>query len=689
MGELLNKLFQIEKRVQMLATLALTLSVMIGATVQSADAARKYYPPGFNPAATDDDEIPVSLPSRMEPQQSIQPPAPIVVKQIIIKNVTVPVAAKPRDPLTVLLDSHRYYDALLLVENRLKKSPGNFNLLMTRAFLLREQGQFVAAIEQYDNLLIKNLSPANRAAAWNGLGWACYQKALQDWRTGASEGEDLMLQAARNAFKQSVEIVPHQPWAWAGLARTELAAKHPKAAQLALNQAMHVKSADLSVDLAHADILLAQRRYADALQLLYGVKNPATVNADVFLFLARASLALDKTDDAIIDLKQLLELEPNHTEALKLLSQAYAVKMKPENASQSLETAVALNPGDVKSVQALLKIYDAEGDIERGSLLLKSLLKTNPSQVEYVQALLERLIRKNRWRTAYEEGSQAIPGIITQESFPSATADSAVPAVSEFGEAVYYRARSMLDTRSLLNEPAVQSIAKFTRAHEAQLSKTLAESPTQATPEQVSLLLQDRRTLLFLNPLEKVPPVALLPISNGNLAVALQIAFLSGDKPGYQNLMLRTKKLAVPDNTQAGDSSLPISGVSLQEIARQLYNVGDYHGAHSLLTIILTKNPKLEAMQAMEKDVLEVLRDIDEQRIALQVLANKTSNLYWDKMAGQTLRTANGDWRTHALLGTLLTKKHRPALAAVQQQLAHRFAPPEEKQRFIHERAKD
>jgi len=651
--------------IQFAGTVVILLSLACKVTTNEAEAARKYYPPGVNPVNLKGDELPVSLPIKIDSQ--VIPPEPTtVVKKIIVKSVVpVLVPAKPKDALILLMDSHRYYEALHLVENRLKKSPQNYNLMLTRGFLLREQGQYVASIEQFESLLAKNPPLSIRAASWNGLGWSCYEKAHQDKERDLDSSESYVLQAAHDAFEQSIRLIPGHPCPWAGLVRTELAAGHLKQAQVTLDKALKLKASDLLVTLARADILLYQKRYDEAIQLLNAAKTPTSNNPDLYLFLAKALLSTGKPDDAIINLKQLLELEPNHTEALKLLSQAYSVKMKPENASQTLETAIELNPKDVDSVMNLLQLYDSRGEQEKAIFRLETLLKSEPEQLDYFQAFMDRLIQKNRWRTAYEKGVNALPELLNDQTIPSAEADKAVPAISEFAEAIYaYKARSLLDKSSLRLIPAIKAVELFTRTHQAALLKKTPDI-AKASPQQIHLWLQDQRTLLYLNPLEKTRSLAAIPIAKDDVAFALQVAFLSGDSRSYQALLERARHFPL--------SQEPSLSKGLPEVARQLYNMGDYEGSRKLIQIILTKRPHLEPFVTMELDISEAMRDKSQQQRALKILARRVIPTYWDKLAGQALKTDNADPHLHILLANSLLKQHRYALAAQQRQLAKRF----------------
>jgi predicted Zn-dependent protease len=724
----------------------------------SAQAARKYYPPGFNPPS-DEALKPVATPLALPPSppkveapiviiQAAPPPKP----QVIIKM-------KPRDPLTVLMDERRYYDALRLVDTQLKKSPNNFTLQLNRAQLLREDAQYNEAADQFNAILMKAPGKNIKASAWNGLGWTWYQKAARDKKTGNKEALRVSASASENAFKTAVQLLPNLSNAWSGLGRLYLLSGRVKDAAWVIEKAGKLAPNSLAVQLAQADLLLAKHEPHDALQILYGLKKTTTVEPDVYFLLARASFDTDRVDDAIINLKQLLEMEPQHTEALTLLSQAYGLKMKPDDAKDTLETALTLNPADTKAAEALLKIYDRQEDGEHHSLLLlKNLLKTQPEQPLYIQALLSRLNQQGRWDESYQEGSRLIPGFLHARKADSP--DNAMPSLAAFSRSVFQKGRGLLDRRALLHEPAVASTLSYTHSHWQRLIKAKT-SPLS------SAMLQDRFILLCLDPLLILPP---LPVDSHpasvDLPLAIECAFLSGEAGTHAALIEQVKALSLQETEAAAqkanvvaalvkpeteikseeDVAKSITGKTAEAttppagtvsspveeagspktepvavaplpseatqpetttkvatepsapetprkleapqkrepiqqaepdksprllIAQRLYDLGDFQGADELTRAMNSPDAFL-----LQEQIASARLEVQDHLTALSLLANKTSNPYWQKMAGDALRSSGGgDYKTHATLVKILEKKRLPELARYHLQMTIRYAP--------------
>jgi len=642
---------------------------------QQALAARKYYPPGFKPPT---DQKLIQQPAPVE-----QPVKPVLVpvtspsgkQQVIIKTVpvtvekTVTVQAKPKDPLVVLMDERRYFDALRMVDGRLKKSPNNLTWQLFRGKILREQGEYERAIEQYTTILDgKNRSQSARAEALNGIGWTQYQQAMHQRQIGNTGDANASLRAADMAFRQAARLTPDMAYAWAGLGQVCLANGQVRDAETWIKKAKKISSSNLSVQLAEADLMLAQHKPDDALQMLYGIKKTTTHEPDVYMLLARASMDSGKVDDAIINLKQLLELQPDNTEALKLLSLSYERKMKPEDAEATLEKAISLNPMDEKSVNALLKIYDQRREDDRAILVLQTLLKDHPGQVTYSLALLQRLADAGRWDEVYDQGGVIIPNILAEpEMGPTAQAmqDSATAQqtllqkeqiVNLYAHAVYQEGRGMLDRRPLLATAAVKQAQSFARINLEREAKVSGPLSTQSLMERLSLLLID--------PLQPMPPLSADFRPQGqDLPLAIQIAFLQGDHARHDQWVTQAK--GIPNNLA---------------FAKTLYELGDYQGAQFLVDSYLAQHAESGEARQLKKSILADQEALQEHLNVLSMLPRRIPNDYWQKTASEILELGTTDGKAHGTLGMALERRRQPELALMQLRLAAKYAAtPEER----------
>lgn len=636
-------------RSQGVFALALGLA-LLGQFELSAEAAKKYYPPGFKPPS-DQTLVPSASPPEPQPQVIIQQVPGS--KQVIIKTVPVKVEkliaqpARPRDPLLMLMDEHRYYDALRLVDARLKKTPNNVSLHMMRGRILREQGSYQQSINQFEAILEKNRVKSIKASAYNGLGWTYYRKGIHSRQVGDETGAISSLQKADSSFRSANQLSPSMPYPLAGLGKVALANGQVTEAEQWVKKAKRYAPNNMEVQLVEAELLLAKKKPEDALQILYGIKKTTTHEPDVFLLLARGSFDTGKIDDAIINLKQLLELVPDHTEALKLMSRSYELKMKPGDAEDALEKAIALNPMDQKSVASLMNIYDQRNEKERSILLLQTLLKDRPGQEVYGLELLYRLADAGKWDEIYQEGTKIL------NSFKSTDPDSPERQgiVFMFSQGVYQKGRGMLDRSTLMKEPAVQKARQYSMD---QFQRTLSGSG-QNTSEN----LRARLNLLFLDPLTVLSPLTNeSPTNETDLLSLLQIAFLQGNQALHERLLPQTEKV---DNKQS--------------MANQLYNIGDYEGASSVVSQILAQHPDSEQAQQLQQTIQADRKELADQQVALSMLPRKIPDSYWKNSAQDVLSLGYGDWESHALVSKILQKHRDDALALTQQKLAAQYAP--------------
>lgn len=624
--------------------LALSLSVLLASVGRpGVEAAKKYYPPGFTPPSN----------QTLVPSNGNQPPKVILQpvpgdKQVIIR--TVPVAQRPKDPLDALIEERRFYEALRMLDGRLKKSPGNNGLHMLKAQLLRESGSFEEAVDEYGRIHDGTRNRFTRAAALNGLGWTYYQAGLRARNAGDAQAYKTYLASAETAFRQSLKLNASQAYAWAGLAEWAMENGLLPEAKTALQKASRVSSANLSVKLAQARLMLTEGKVDEALNQLYGLKKTASHTPDVYLLLAKASLEKNRVDDAIINLKQLLEIVPEHTQALKLLSAAYERKMKPEDARESLEKAVALNPADEQSVEALLKIYDQGYESERALLLLKTLLKEAPDQRDYQRQLLTRLRQAERWGELYDTGSVYVDAAL---SGPDVTEGEALDEmIAAFAQAAFHQSKGMINPGEFQNRPIIRKVQDYLR-------NRLARQDSQ----------RNRLSLLYLDPL------ANLPLPNPELQAreseaSLKVAFLQGNREAYQGFL---------DAWEAAHADLadPAQGRQALHLASDLLLMSDYAGAERIIQKLLAANPAFSPAQALAHDLEVARKAAQDQLTSLEMLPRRIPESYWQKAASEALRLGTTNWKTHALLAERLEDREQLVLALQHQRLAAQYAPTE------------
>lgn len=601
-------------------------------------AAKKYYPPGVTPPSE-------HKPAEEAPHVVIPP---VVNTQVIIKTVPV-IKAVQKDPLDVLLDEHRYYDALRLLDTRLKKSPQNVSMQLLKGRILREQGNYDLSIAQFQQIQEKNKARGLRAQAFMGLGWTYFRKSIHEKQWGDLESMAESQKSAEHAFKQSLQFSPNSAESWAGLGRVYIFSENMPVAEKAVKRAMHLAPNALQPQLAQAKLLIEKNKSEDALPILYGLKKTITHEPDIYLMLAKASLKTNRVDDAIINLKQLLELVPEHTGALQMLSDAYELKMMPDDAEQVLQKAISINPSDEKSVDALLKIYEQRGEQERAILWLKTLLKERPNQVAYIKKLLERLELQQRWNEAYQDSVAILPSLLSSSGVSSTEKEEIAHIISMI---IYQRNKGMLDPQPVLKEPAVQQLQVFLR-------ETLQEKSKASVPH-----MTEWRDLLLISPLEPTTGIDFPSQPEKDLiADMLQAAYLSGNYKQADRLLAAVQnrpELWIP-------------------LAQQLLQIDEYDGALALIEQVTLYPAKVSEQDRalarnLEQQVKTKQKQLKEHVVAIGLLSKKIPRSYFEKAANEVLLLGFGDSETHAVLAKALEKRNELSLAYRQQQLAALYA---------------
>ena len=620
----------------------------------SALAAKKYYPPGFTPPS-DTTLLPTTKPVVKQtppPQiQIIETPGQTIIKTV---QVQVPVKPKQVDPLTSLIDDQRFTEALRLVEQRLKSHPGDTNLRLTHADLLRQKGSFEAAENEFRGLT-RNRATAVRIRALIGLGHTLSDRAQIQKRSGQETAASAMFQQAQNAYRQALKLDSTQATAWSGLADIYLVEKKYQEAQVNSAKASRLLPNNTTVLLTQAKVYIAMDRSALALPLLFKAKQQAGHSYVPTLLLGQAYLAMNRYDDAIIQLQQALEIVPDNTDALKSLSQAYALKLKPDAAESALQKAVSLNPNDIDATRSLLKVYDDADENERALLLLKTQLKQSPQQVVYQQALLERLARTGQWDEVYHTGEvYLLPLLADIEKNRTVIDAMMVP----FSHAAYLQGKGLLDRRNFLTRPIIQSVMVYNKS----------------VLEQMPASLRSQRAVLLLDPLANLPVnTATTDITDDVLPAWVEVTYLKADRLQHRAALAR---ITAPE---AG-----IGAARYLEIAERLLLLGDYPGARQLASAI-PKAPQTDDKVAHLMDRIAERERLSNRYLQdLLAMTTKIPRATWQGTAEEALRASGGNWRVHATLADNLIDRKDWEAALMQEAMAARFAPTlEERDRWI------
>jgi tetratricopeptide (TPR) repeat protein len=121
---------------------------------------------------------------------------------------------------------------------------------------------------------------------------------------------------------------------------------------------------------------------------------------DAEALLVRAAIALQggNTEQAISDLRLLLQDDPGSTRALRLLAKAHAAREEVALAQDALQTAIEAAPSEPAAYLQLVQLRMETGDTEGASLILEQLLAQAPRNAQAQDALARIQFAKQDWQ---------------------------------------------------------------------------------------------------------------------------------------------------------------------------------------------------------------------------------------------------------------------------------------------------
>ncbi|MEB3288241.1 MAG: tetratricopeptide repeat protein [Vampirovibrionales bacterium] len=704
------------------------------------EAARKYVPAG---AAQ---EPPAPAPKAPEQNDTVQPP------RVIVKTVRVPVRVPNRvkDPFVNLIDDHRFYEALRIVEQRLQKDPGNIGLQLSRAQVLRMDQEYQLAEEAYQQIFQHVKSKHLLAQAYYGFGMLRFNQAEQFRRLGDVKGQEALLSEASSIFKQSLNTRASMD-AWAALANIQLLQGQLDESAESLKKASGYGANHLSVRLTKGYLALAQGKTEEASQEAFWIRHQRPDDPRALMLLGQAAMAEDRFDDAIIHFRQLSERLPENMEALHWLSKAYAQKNRLAEAEELLEKAVYINPFDWDAVQSLMTLYEREQNPQRSILLLKTMLskldtkeakaQDNNESTSYPlyrimleQALLLRLNRTAQWEDAYalaenllshcDQWQQNASSFAPKYNAQKATLDliSAIessaplsPANTQAGDAVAIVNAVSLPTRSVEESEnptdnqrlSLASVCKdqeipriFLFAEAAYFSgKNLVdwanfyEQPlVSRTADNLALLLKQQPENPELRlAMAYLNPLANLPVLSEKLPEKMAAPNT------FDTLVLRIQEtFIIGDEVQYQNllkqvASLPgVTPEHRYQLARRLYELGDLQSSRQIAESIpaRTAAPLQSRLGALIESIDVQQQDRANMEKALKSLPDDEGSLLWHRVATQALQASPTDTDLRVEIARGLARQQRYAASGIQFRLAAQYEQNARKKKGLLKKAR-
>ena len=104
-------------------------------------------------------------------------------------------------------------------------------------------------------------------------------------------------------------------------------------------------------------ILMGDQRFAEALTAAQASRRQAPENADMVYQQAAVEMAMKRLDDAEIDFRRAIAIDPNHTPAMSDLAVLLTVQGKKAEAEKLLRRVLEINPRDANARANLERLY--------------------------------------------------------------------------------------------------------------------------------------------------------------------------------------------------------------------------------------------------------------------------------------------------------------------------------------------
>jgi tetratricopeptide (TPR) repeat protein len=220
---------------------------------------------------------------------------------------------------------------------------------------------------------------------------AYYQLAKADLKLAdkdaALQKKDSVMTDARDAYKalnQAITVDPNR--VDVRMLRAELLSSSTDAKDqaTATDDANHVLQQDPKNADAHrilGGILFAQKQYDRALQEFSKAAALAPNNPNPYFGIAQTNLALHDQDDAELNFKKAIQVDPHFIVAYLQLGELYAQKSNVAQAVQIVQAAIQANPSVIGLYQALARYDLRQQNPTQAEQTLQAGIKVNPSSI--------------------------------------------------------------------------------------------------------------------------------------------------------------------------------------------------------------------------------------------------------------------------------------------------------------------
>ena len=151
-----------------------------------------------------------------------------------------------------------------------------------------------------------------------------------------------------------------------------------------------------------AQLYITKARINDAKLLINTNLSEQAKNVDALILKAELTLLDNKVEQAIVELRDILVIQPDNIRALKLLSKAHRLANNALLATENLLKVLDIDPKDELSRIELVDLLLKTGNAKQAEQQLNTLFKINPNSKNGLEALFKIYIEQKQWQQALQ-----------------------------------------------------------------------------------------------------------------------------------------------------------------------------------------------------------------------------------------------------------------------------------------------
>lgn len=205
--------------------------------------------------------------------------------------------------------------------------------------------------------------------------------------------KNIMLDEAESEFRKIIKIQENHSLSYIFLGNIYMLRANTKRALEFYGKAIHYDKKNLKAYNLMNIVLMMERRFKDAIEILEDAKRNYPNDVSIFYNLTLNYLSINDTDNAIINAQKAIELD-NSSSNFLILGVAYVQKKEFKKAIDTFNKTLLLSPEDKKALIALAGVFYEDNQYQEAINTMRKAEKLYPRDEEIKEALNDLLSKK-------------------------------------------------------------------------------------------------------------------------------------------------------------------------------------------------------------------------------------------------------------------------------------------------------